>query len=422
MNELEQRVLDAIDADAMVTFLCGLVAIESLDGNETTVQRYMAASMRGFGLEVDEWEIDVAALREHPAFCWEVERSEGLGVVGMIGEDRGGRSLIFNGHIDVVPAGDPANWQYPAWQGTVADGQVYGRGALDMKGGLVCGLFAAKAIRDAGVRLQGQLQVQSVIGEEDGGCGMLATILRGHTADAAIIMEPTELCVTPAQAGALSFRMTVFGNAAHGCVREEGTSAIEKFWPIHQALLELEAVRNAREQSPLFARYRLPYPLSIGTVQAGNWPSSVPETLVAEGRYGIAVGEDAASARDEFTAAVQRVAESDPWLRAHPPTIEWCGGQFDSASTASDHPIIGALTQAYTAATGATTRLEGVTYGADMRLLVNLGQVPTVMFGPGDVRLAHKPDEHVPVADLIAVVRTLALTALRFCGVEDTRT
>lgn len=419
MNEIEQRVLKAIDTEAMLAFLCDLVAFRSLDGSETVVQHHMATTMRSFGLEVDEWEIDFAALREHPAFCWEVERTEGLGVVGTLGEDRGGRSLIFNGHIDVVPVGDPANWQHPAWQGTIVDGNVYGRGALDMKGGLVCGLFAAKAIRDAGVQLRGRLLVQSVIGEEDGGCGMLATIVRGHVADAAVIVEPTELCISPAQAGALNFRITVAGHSAHGCVREEGVSAVEKFFPIYQALMALEARRNAREQSPLFARYQLPYPLSIGTLRAGDWASSVPESLVAEGRYGIAVGEDMVVAREEFEAALARVAEADPWLRTHPPQIEWWGGQFESASTSMDHPIIGAVSQSYTAATGETTRLEGMTYGADMRLLVNVGGVPTVMFGPGDVRFAHMPDEHVPVDDLIAVVRTLALTAVRFCGVVE---
>lgn len=418
MNETEQRVLDAIDSDALLQMLCDLVAFQSLDNHETPIQRHLARTMRVWGLEVDEWEIDFDALKQHPAFSWEVERAQGVGVVGAMGSGRGGRSLILNGHIDVVPAGDPANWRYPAWEGTVVDGRVYGRGALDMKGGLTCALFAAKAIRDAGVELNGRLLIQSVIGEEDGGCGTLASIMRGHIADAAIIVEPTELCVAPAQAGALNFRLTVHGLSAHGCVREEGVSAIEKFVPIHAALLKLEAERNAREQSPLFSRYRLPYPLSIGLLHAGNWPSSVPESLVCEGRYGIAVGEDAAAAREEFEAAVARVAEADPWLRVHPPIVEWWGGQFDSAATPVDHPIISTVQHAFTAATGGTTRLEGMTYGADMRLLANVGGIPTIMFGPGDVRQSHRPDEYVPVDDLIAVTRTLALSVLRFCDHE----
>ena len=419
MNPTEQRALAAIDTDGLLAFLCELVSSKSLDGHESAAQHHMAAAMRAIGLEVDEWAIDFEQLAAHPAYCWEVERSEGVGVVGQMGANNGGRSLILNGHIDVVPAGDLANWQYPAWYGTVAEGFVFGRGALDMKGGLTCALFAAKAIRDAGVQLNGRLLIQSVIGEEDGGTGMLATILRGHLADAAIIIEPTELAIAPAQAGAANFRLTVPGLSAHGCVREEGVSAIEKFAVLHQALLALEAKRNAREQSPLFSRYRLPYPLSIGTLHAGDWPSSVPESLVCEGRYGIALGEVAASARAEFEAAIAEATAADQWLRQHPPTIEWWGGQFDSAGISSAEPIVTTVAEAFASVTGNHTPLEGMTYGADMRLLVNVGGVPTVMFGPGDVRFAHKPDERVPVADLVTVTRTLVLAALRFCGYNE---
>src|SRR6185503_10928012 len=168
------------------------------------------------------------------------------------------RSLIFNGHVDVVPAGDPANWRYPPWQGAIVDDRVYGRGAVDMKGGLCCALFAARALRDAGVRLKGKLIIESVIGEEDGGVGTLAAVLRGYTADGAVIIEPTELCLAPAQAGALNFRVTIPGLAAHGCVREEGVSAIEMFIPIHAALMALERDRNAGAKDALYARYDLP--------------------------------------------------------------------------------------------------------------------------------------------------------------------
>src|SRR3712207_230205 len=119
MNQVEQRVLDAIDIDGLLGLLCELIAIRSLDGQagELAVQEHVAAWMRRSGLAVDTWELDFARLREHPAFCWEIERERGLGVVGLLGEQRGGRSLIFNGHTDVVPAGDPANWYYPPWQG-----------------------------------------------------------------------------------------------------------------------------------------------------------------------------------------------------------------------------------------------------------------------------------------------------------------
>jgi acetylornithine deacetylase len=418
VNETELRVLDAIDTDGLLTLLCELIAIPSLDGEaaEVAVQERVAGWMRQNGLQVDMWDLDFAMLRRHLAFSCEVERPRGLGVVGVLGEDCGGRSLILNGHTDVVPAGDPANWHYPPWQGTIADGRVFGRGSVDMKGGLCCALFAAKALHDAGVRLAGRLMVESVIGEEDGGAGTLAAVLRGYRADGAIIMEPTELCVAPAQAGAINFRLTIPGLAAHGCVREEGVSAIEKFFPIYAALMELERERNAHVADPLYARYALPYALCIGKVAAGTWASSVAESLLCEGRYGLAVGEDIPAAQRRFEATVAHAAQADAWLREHPPVVEWWGGRFEPASTPAEHPIVAAVADAFGAATGGAARLEGMTYGADMRLLVNVGETPTVMFGPGDVRVAHRPDEFVPIADLVTVTRTLALAALRFCG------
>jgi acetylornithine deacetylase len=421
LTSVEQQVLDTINIDALLRGLDELVSVASLDGSpeEQQVQEVAADLMARCGLDVDRWEIDMQALAAHPAYSAEVERPRGLGVVGALGSTSGnGPTLAFNGHVDVVPAGDLANWNYPPWRATLADGKVYGRGALDMKGGLCCAIFAAQAIRNAGVRLKGRLLVQSVIGEEDGGCGTLATILRGHIADAAVVVEPTELCIAPAQAGAHNFRLSVPGLSAHGCVREEGVSAIEKYYPLQQAILELERQRNARPRDPLFARYALPYAICIGTVRAGNWASTVAENLVAEGRYGIAPGEDPMVARRELEAAVAAAAASDPWLREHPPTLTWWGGTFDPALTASDDPIVSTVDAAFGDATGTAARREGMTYGADMRLLVNVGNIPTVLFGPGDVRKAHRPDEYVPLADLVTVTRTLALTALRYCGVE----
>jgi acetylornithine deacetylase len=416
MNGIEQRVLDAIDVDAMLAYLCELIAVRSECGQETAAQEHVAAQMERIGLDVDVWELDFEQLRHHPAYSEEMNREYGLGVVGVMGEKGQGRSLILNGHIDVVPPGDEANWHYLPWQGTLADGRVYGRGAVDMKGGLCCALFAAKALRDAGVRLQGQLIIESVIGEEDGGVGTLGAVLRGYRADGAIIVEPTALTVAPAQAGALNFRLTVPGRAAHGSMREEGISAIEKFFPIYQAIMDLEQERNLGVDDPLFARYELPYAICVGTLRAGDWASSVAERLTCEGRYGVAVGENLADARRALEETVAQAAQADTWLRDHPPQVEWWGGQFAPASIPKDHPIVDTVSNAYRDVNGVAPHVEGVPYGADLRLLVLEGNTPTVLFGPGDVRVAHQPDEYVPVADLVATVRTLALAALRFCG------
>jgi acetylornithine deacetylase len=425
LSPLETRVLAAIDEDALLNDIRALVAHPSLGGTpaEVAVQHEAAQIMRAIGMDVDVWQLDLPALSTHPQASWEIERSEALGVVGSFGSERGGRSLLFNGHVDVVPAGDLARWHSDPFVATLRDGRVYGRGALDMKGGLACAIAAVRAVQRSGVQLRGVVKIQSVIGEEEGGIGTLAAILRGHTADAAIVAEPTELKVAPAQAGAHNFRLTVFGAAAHGCVREEGVSAIEKFSVLLQAIIRLERERNdrlrANDPTGLFQRYRTPNAICIGTVRGGEWASSESEVCVAEGRFGISVGEDPLTARRELEACVAAAAAADPWLAAHPPRVEWWGGTFDPGLTDVNHPLVGLTAACHRDGGAGAPQLEGMTYGADMRLLTNVAQMPTVLYGPGDVRLAHRPDESVAVADLLTATRTFVLAVLRWVGVEE---
>ncbi len=384
---------------------------------EGPAQERVAQEMEEVGLDTDVWEIDFDRLKRHPAYAADVERHRGLGVVGtMTGKEPDGATLVLNGHVDVVPAGDEARWSVSPWAMTERGGRVYGRGAVDMKGAMCCALAAARAIRDAGVELSGSLQIQSVIGEEDGGAGTLATLERGHTGDGAIVLEPTRMVVAPSQAGALSFRLSVPGRAAHGALREEGVDPVEKFVPLFQRLRRLEAERNRSVADPLFASQTLPFALCIGRLRAGTWPSTVAEELVCEGRYGVAPDEDLAAARGALESAVAEAARADAWLRDHPPRIEWVGAQFEPARTAPDDPVVTAVAGAYRSVTGAAARLEGVPYGADMRLLANQGGIPTVLFGPGDVREAHRPDESMAVSDLLTATRVLVVSALRFCG------
>ncbi|HOT22935.1 MAG TPA: ArgE/DapE family deacylase [Thermoleophilia bacterium] len=421
LRDAERAAAAAVDERDLVAFLRELVAVPSLDGEETAAQRTVAEWMTAEGLATDVWEIDLASLTEHPEFSCEVERDGALGVVGWVGKnasDEGGRDLLFDGHIDVVPAGEAAAWTVDPWRGALRDGRVYGRGACDMKGGLCAALFAAKALHDAQVPLRGRVLVASVAGEEDGGLGTLATLLRGHGADGAIVTEPTSLQIVTAGAGSLMFRITVWGRSAHASVREAGVSAVEKFIPVFTAIREVEARRNAAGGGELFAAHRLPWPIEVGTLRAGEWASSVPERLVCEGRFGLAPGEDEASARREFEDALAAVAAGDAWLRAHPPLVEWWGGRFAPAVTDPDDPLVRTLAAATEAVLGRRAPLAGVTYGSDMRLLVNVGRMPTVLFGPGDVRECHMPDESVPVAEVAGAARTLAVTAVRYCGVR----
>ena len=415
MRDAERRVLDAIDVDGLVKYLCELISFPSVGGQETAAQRNIAAKMRALGLGVETWDVDFEKLRGHPAFSMPIPRKEGIGVVGSYGEGAG-KSLMFNGHIDVVSPGDESKWRYPPWKGAVSEGRVYGRGSADMKGGIVAALYAVKAIVDSGAPLKGRVMLETVIGEEDGGVGALDAVLRGYRADAAIVPEPSELGAVPAHAGVMAFRVTVQGKAAHASLRTDGVSAIDKFLPLYEALKRLEAERNARIKDPLYAGYDIPSPLSIGKIVGGEWPGTVPESLYFEGRVGVHTDETCDLVKGQVEAAVKGAADADPWLKAHQPRVDWNGYHFDPAKIPVDHPIMETVKAAYRDVTGSTPKVEGKTYSSDMRLLVNLGSTPTMIFGPGELREAHSANESVSVENLEKAAKTYALSILRWCG------
>lgn len=424
LSQLEQHVLSFLDEQALIAAFRQLLRIPSLTGQEADAQRWLAEHMQQLGLDVDLWTIDVAELQKHPQFPgMEVDRTnqEAVGLVGIwqgtpLVNQAPGKRLIFNGHIDVVPEGDAANWHHSPWGAELVEesGAIFGRGACDMKGGLMAALYAMKAIQDSAVPLNGSLMLQSVIGEEDGGLGTFASLLRGHRGDASIVCEPTGLNLIPAQAGALTFTVRVPGQSAHACVRLEGVSAVEKYLDIHRALLRLEKERNSQVEHPLLGKLALPYPLSIGRVHAGNWSSSVPEELVFEGRIGVAMGEDSIAVRHQFERTLADLAASDAWLRDHPLEIEWSGGQFTSGEIPVDSPLVGLCRQCMIDLTGKVPEIEGAPYGSDLRLLVNFGGFPALLFGPGDFHVAHMPNEFVRTDELILAARVYILTAIRF--------
>jgi acetylornithine deacetylase len=288
-----------------------------------------------------------------------------------------------------------------------------------MKGGVVAMLAAARAVRTAGIELDRSYALHLVVGEEDGGLGAFGTLQRGHRGEACVIAEPTSGTVTTANAGALTFEISVPGAATHASTRYAGVSAFDAFLPVHAALAELEARRNADPDpltAHLMAEYPIAYPLSIGRVSCGDWSSSVPDRLVAEGRLGVRVDEDPDVARAELEHLVASVAARDPWLRDHPPTVAWTGGQFASGRYTGDGGrLLDTVSWAHADVTvGPPPRERGAPYGSDLRLYSAAG-IPTLHYGPGDVRLAHGPDESVPIAELVTVTEALVLTLLRTC-------
>jgi len=403
---------------ATIDLLLSLVAVPSVTGTEGAVQAVVRSAYEQRGLTVDAWESSREEIEPYLIHVGEQERYEGRPSVVGRRHGTGGagsRSLLLQGHIDTVDWGERDHWtRDPA--GEVHDGRVYGRGSADMKGGIVTHIAALDALDAAGVELRGDLLLASCVGEEDGGLGALSTMLRGHCADAAIVTEPTNLSLVVAHGGSLVFRITVTGLSAHGGSRNQGVSAVEKFIPIFQELLRWERERNDTLHHPLYDHLENKFPISVGLVRAGTWASTVPESLVAEGRLGFLPGETIEAMQAAAEAKIRATAIQDPWLRGHPPQVEWIGGQFASAEVSPEEPIARVLAESHRLVTGATPTVEAVTWGADMRLLIEIGGIPTIIFGAGDVRNVHCPDEFIDIDHLLTAIETLAVTIAEWCG------
>ena len=396
------------DEVALVATLQELIAIPSIGGTpgEAEIQHHLAERLGDLGLTVDLWPIDLADLRAGADFPGEeVERTQAWGLVGTHRPEERSR-LILQGHVDVVPPGDLTRWTGDPFTAAVRDGRVVGRGACDMKGGIATILGAVESVLHRETEVP-PFAVHLVVGEEDGGLGAYATLARGHTGDTCIIPEPSDLRLITASAGSLTFRIEVPGQATHGSMRYQGHSAIDAYLPIHRALAELEQRRNT-DPEPLLLDYPIPYALSVGKVHAGDWASSVPDRLVAEGRYGLRVTEDPVTARAELEAAVAEAAEHDPYLRDHPPRVTWPGGVFRGGQLTPAHPLGAWLAEAHQQVAGRDAGpARGSPYGSDLRLYAGAG-IPTLHYGPGSPREAHAPDESVPIEELVIVAEVLA--------------
>jgi acetylornithine deacetylase len=217
----------------------------------------------------------------------------------------------------------------------------------------------------------------------------------------------------------MSFTITIFGKSTHACVREEGVSAIEKFVLVQKALQELEQERNNRIDDPLYNRYSIPHAINIGRIEGGQWPGTVPEKVVFKARIGVSVEETKDQVKRELEAKITEASKKDQWLKENPPLVEWDGYEFSPSKVPADHPMLQLIQKSYRDACKEDPILEGMTYASDARYLINIVGTPTIALGPGNVRLAHGPNEYVPVEDLKKTVRTLALMIIRFLGYEE---
>jgi acetylornithine deacetylase len=403
-----EAALGRLDAAAIARDAGALVSVPSVTGDERAALERLGELAAALGLEADLHRHDLAALRAHPDHPGEeAARDELWGLtVTVPGARAGAPRLALCGHVDVVPAGSEP-WRHGSpWSGAIEDGFVYGRGSVDMKGGVVAALHALGAL--GGRAPHGEVVLVAVASEEDGGLGTFAALERDSAFGACLIPEPTGFDVVCAQAGALTFEGVVRGVAAHAAHRLEGVSAIDRYVPIHAALAAHERALNTNVAHPLMRALELPYPLLVGRVAAGEWSSSVPDRLVFEGRAPVRVGEAPVEARAAVEAAVAAAGDGHVELR-------WTGGQFASGETPAGHPFARVVRAAVGAERGREARVAGVPWGADMRLWCARG-IPCVMAGPSGIELAHAVDERVRVDDLVATARTVVRVAFGFGG------
>lgn len=414
-----QAIRNAVDArrEEFVQMLLDVVGVSSVTGNEGPAQRLMRSMMEAQGLEVDEFLSSREEIANHVVHVG--EQSTFKDRPSLVGTRKGsgdGKSLMFNGHIDTVPVEDRTKWNRNP-EGEVADDLVYGLGSTDMKSGTLCGVYVARILDDLNIRLKGDLLVNSVTGEEDGGLGTMSTILHGYRPDGVVIPEPTHLTIAIASGGSLVYRITVTGKAAHGANRNAGVSAIEKFIPIFQDLLAWESERQATVHHPLYDHLENKFPISTGMIRAGEWASTVPDRLVSEGRLGFLPRESMEDMMEQTRQRIAAVAEQDDWLREHPPLVEFVSGQFIAEEIAPDHPLVQAVASAHQEVTGEDAEITGLTGGADTRLWVRFADTPALMYGPGTMGLAHQSNESVDIDDLVTCITVLTHMTIDWCGI-----
>ena len=418
-QEVRKAILDTVDAnrDAAVAFLQKMISIPSVTGDEAAIQEFVAGYMKNIGLDVDMWETDWEELKKHPGY-----RSVSRGyenrpnIVAIHKGTGGGRSLLLNGHTDVIPVGNGEGWSDNPWSASIKDGKICGRGSADMKSGVASHILAVEYLKAAGIKLKGDVLINVVIDEEVSGHGTLDTVIRGYKADAGISGETSDLAVQPACIGRIWFEIAVQGKPAGIQKRYEGISAIDLGNKVVAAVKELEDHRVATVKHPLYPNALDSLPCIIGSFQAGNYPSAFPDTALLKGSIGTVPGEDHEGVKQSLVDKIAEMAAQDPWMKDHPPVVRFVGYDAEASEIPVEHPIVNLVSQVYTEVTGKQPVITGRQGAADTRFLNSYGNTPTVIFGPGSTAVMHSNDEYVSIDDYITAIKVMALSIYDWCG------
>lgn len=420
--ELRDRVMAAVDKnfDDQIATTIEFSRIPSLRGEEGPAQDMMAGLLRGRGYEVDDWKIDMDDLKHLPN-CGIIEHdfSRARTVVGTLRPViETGRSLILQGHCDVVPAGPLDMWETPPYSPTLKDGWLYGRAAGDMKAGTIAALYAIDALHAAGLDLTGRLHFQSVIEEESTGVGALSTLQRGYRADCALLPEPTGNRLNGICLGVLWFRLKVRGVPAHVAFASEGSNAIKAMYHLINAVEGLEAEWNRRAESDVhYAKVKHPLNFNPGIIKGGEWASSVPAWCDLDCRFAILPGWDLDACRAEIEECIAKASRSHSFLANSPAKVEWSGFMSRGYVMEGGEDAIKILRDAHETVMG-TPLVDGPSTGTNDARYYNLNYgIPAFCYGPKAEKI-HSFDERVNLESIENLTKSIAVFAANWCGVK----
>lgn len=406
-----------------VAFLADFVRIPSLRFEEAPAQDFIATALRDRGYEVDDWQVKLEDLEPLPGFGpIHGDFSRARSVVGTHRPAvTQGRSLILQGHLDVVPTGPHDMWTNPPFDPVIADGWMYGRGAGDMKSGTVAAIFALDALRHAGFEPAARIHIQSVIEEESTGLGALSTLQRGYRADLALLPEPSDHTVNRAQIGVLWFRIAVRGRPTHVAVAREGSNAIMAAYDVIRALQGLEVDWNAQAADhPVYADVPHPLNFNAGKIEGGDWASSVPAWCNVDCRMGVLPGQDLAAAKAAIEACIRDAARDHPFLSNNPPQVIWNGFQAEGYVLGPEaEPGLATLRHAHAAVFGEDVQMaeRKMTALTDTRFYGLYYGIPAFCYGPAAQNI-HGFDERVSLESLQRTTEVLALFVAEWCGLN----
>lgn len=419
---LASAIIAAVDDgfEAQLALTGDLVRFPSVRGAEQTAQDFVAGLMRARGWSVDRWRVEVDSIRHLPGFSPVLGAyDDAINVVGSLrAESPKGRSLILNGHIDVVPVGPLDMWTRPPFEPELDGDWLYGRGSGDMKSGLVAAIAALDALNKLGCRPAADVHVQSVVEEECTGNGALACLERGYRADAALIPEPTGELLVRGQVGVLWFQVQVRGQPVHVMDAGSGSNAIEAAYELIQALHRLEARWNEPERRhALYARHPHPINLNIGKIAGGDWASSVPAWCNFDVRVALYPGQEIAEAKREIEATIRDAARANRFLANAPPAIVYNGFEAEGYVLSRDEDATAALRRAHERSAGAALPESAFTGTTDARFFGLYAGIPALVYGP-KAEAIHGFDERVELGSLRRVTKAIALFIADWCGVE----